>query len=426
MSQRLSDLIKPYIKDEDASHFLEKALSPSAPISAQQVPDSNSLPTHVIHSQTTQVIGPPANQDPTKPWSFAVLLAPTAGIPAYVRKVGKASNGTAIIENSIIGEGSPLLDTALKSASSGTRYRITAKSATIDQDASATTNKGTVYGADVRNSYCRGNTGLTGGTDPSYATYYWRGQNMAAVATPSVLSTMPGAVSWKASQGMYMVSRNTGSFEWARADLAYVQDPTLAGTFGGVNAASAWEPCLDWSVPVCIFDNLDVSSAYPTKIITCYEIIPEISSILQDGATLSATNPTAISVYKSVSDRFGQFYPADFNDWGTLWNSVKSLFATAKPFLSGAARFVPGIGPVLSTVIDSIPVSKEKQLEEQRRKTEAANRNGTTEAAQTRVAQRILSDNKSPQPALVKVKQISYKTKKRTPKPKLTRRMKRT
>jgi len=324
-----------------------------------------------------------------------------AGFPGLIRVIGADEAGVAIIRNYHVAEGSPQLNAGLSSAQSGTRYRVTAKSVTVTQDANSVSNNGTMYAADVRNSYARGNTGLIGCTSADRATYYWRGLSFASIAEPTILSTMPGAVSWPASQGVYAVSRNTGAFDWARADSAYVQDPLFAGTFGGGNNADTnWEPCLDWSVPAMTFMNLSSGAQYPVKFITCYEIIPELSSIFQDNATLSATNLAALSLYKTASEQFQQFYPADFNDWGTLWNGVKSFFSSAKPLLSGAAKFIPGAGPVISSMIDLIPVSKDQKMERARQQTEEATQRATTEAAINRNAARVLSDGKASRSAI--------------------------
>jgi len=417
MSQTLGDLLRPHIKDDESTAFLEKSLSPSAALMAQQVPDDNALPSTVIHSQVSEVITPPAGHDPTKPWSFAIISLPVAGCPALLRKDGvNASNGTGIIEYDELPEGSPVLNAALSSESAGTTYRITAKSITIDQDATATTNKGTVYAADVRNSWARSTGTLTGGTNAAYATYHWRGLSTAYLAAPSVLSTMPGAVTWKASQGMYMISRNEGSFQWARADRAYVQTPTGAGTNGSKIESTVWEPCMDWSIPVVVFTNLDASAQYPYKLITCYEIIPELGSILQDSSSISATNLPAVVLYKTLSRKFGQFYPADFNDWGTLWENVKRVFRVTRPLIAGAASMIPGAGPLFAAAINAIPVeSKEKQQAAQRKQAEDVQRSASTESAVLRVAARQLADNKTPgQPvAVVPRRTIKFVTKPR-------------
>jgi len=329
------------------------------------------------------------------PYRLTFMSLPIPGHPVAVRIDYTGGTGTPQSATTTLSEGSALLRQLLVATStSATCYRITAKSVTLNLDATALTNSGTVYAVDVDNSYARSAEALTGGTTGSgYASFCWRGQTLQNMV-PDSISAKSGAVSWRAVDGLYAVSRNEGNFEWARANNANVQSPASSGLAGPLT--TAWEPALDWSVPTMVVDNLNQNASIICKAITCYEIQPEIGSIIQDVVSISAVDMAALAVYKSACANFGAFYPADFNDWGTLWQGIKDFFARAKPFISKAANFIPGVGPLISTFIDGIPAqTKESRKAAMKAQTDKAERAAKIEAAALKNAERILSAGKT-------------------------------
>jgi hypothetical protein len=145
-----------------------------------------------------------------------------------------------------------------------------------------------------------------------------------------------------------------------------------------------------------VVDNLNQNASVICKAITCYEIQPEIGSIIQDVVSVSAVDMASLAVYKSACANFGAFYPADFNDWGTLWQGIKDFFAKAKPFISKAANFIPGVGPLISTFIEGIPTqTKESRKANMKAQADKAERAAKIEAAALKNAERILSAGKT-------------------------------
>jgi len=245
--------------------------------------------------------------------------------------------------------------------------------------------------------------GLTG---LGYSNFNWRGAQTSTYG-PSTISAKAGSVSWKAVDGVYAVSRNDGHFDWARANNSNVQSPSFNALSGCLVAPYAWEPCLDWSVPVVVFENINQKASVVVKAITCYEIQPELGSQIQDLASVSAVDMSAIAMYKAACGQFGCFYPADFNDWGTLWQGVKEFFSHAKAPLMSVAGMIPGVGPILSGIINQIPTQTKKSRENALKAAkEKAEREAKIEAAKLKEAEAILSRG------------TTAKTRKRMPPPK--------
>jgi hypothetical protein len=404
MSQKLHQLVKPFVGTSAGSLFVEKAISPSSSVDAQQVPDEFSGTSVALQSNKSTSCNPKlfaiavgagaADYKDGTPYRLTFMSLPVPGHPVAVRIDYTGGTGVAQTVTTTLSEGSALLRQLLVTTStSATTYRITAKSVTLNMDANATTNNGTIYAVDVDNSYARTSETLTSGvTGSGYASFCWRGQTLPNMS-PDSISAKSGSVAWRAVDGIYAVSRNEGEFVWARANNANVQSPANSGIAGPLT--TAWEPALDWSVPVIVVDNLNQNASVICKAITCYEIQPEIGSIIQDVASVSAVDMAALAVYKSACANFGAFYPADFNDWGTLWQGIKDFFAKAKPYIAKAANFIPGVGPLISTFIDGIPAqTKESRQAAMKQQRDKAERAALIEAAALKNAERVLAVGK--------------------------------
>jgi len=334
---------------------------------------------------------------------YGIITLPVFGVYGlmYMKFTKGDGSGYSIASSSII-ESEPMVTSLTTADSGGTHYRITASSFTANLDATALTNCGTIHATSVGNSLVRVTGPLAGG-DPAKAQFYWKGlptwdpvptaPSLASVAT---LSTKPGYTTWRMVDGLYAVQRNQGLFEFARADQADVQTPNQPGSNAGRIPIPTWEPCLDWDCHAAIFDNIDLGATVNVKFIRCYEIIPEAGSIAQGFANASATDMPSVNMYKTLSGQFGMLYPADFNDWGTLWQGVKNFFGKAKPILSKAASFIPGVGGVVSKMIDQIPVqtaeAREKAMAELKEKAEAK---AKIDAAALRNAEEVLARGKA-------------------------------
>jgi len=405
MSQKLSGLVRSHVGTAEGARFVEKYFSPAAIIDAERVPDEFGGSSALSHSQRTLSLTAStyAGGKVRNGWKATFVTTPIAGAPVQCRfDYVVDGTGAAGSHTTFITEGNALLKQALAENNSGTKYRVTAKSITAHLDANATSNQGTVYAATIGNSY-RGAIGTGADTtiDLSRSSFWWKGANLEALSDPSLISTMPGAVTWDATDGIYAINHNDGGFQWARADLAYVQFISGGGTVNSWNInAPMWEPCLDWDVNCVVFDNLHADAKIVLKVITDYEIIPEVGSIYQGETHKSATDMSTLALIKGANDQFGHFYPADFNDWGTLWQSTKDFFGKAKPLLSKAANYIPGVGPVVSKVIDAIPVQSAASREAATRKlAEQAERAAMLENAAVKQAEAILKNKSNVKPS---------------------------
>lgn len=404
--------MRPHLGTSEGALFLEKVMSPSAPIGPQRVPDANSDPTAVLESTRTLVFTPALfglsvglTEGQVAAGSairYGMITVPLAGYIAWAYAFYQKGDGSGTGLVSVnIRDTTPLLTSCLSDDNSATLYRMTASSYTAQLDANATNNQGYVYAVDVGNSYTRITGPLTDG-DGMKSQWAWKGAigattnaSLTALTKVDNITAKSGNVNWRAIDGMYGIQRNEGEFLWHRADECDIQNPLGAGTAGNRLTGRNWEPCTDWSVGVFVADNIALTANVPIKFIRCFEIKPELGSLLSNIAEVSATDIPALNLHKTLTQQFGTHYPADFNDWGTLWQGVKNFFSSAKPMLSKAAQFIPTIGPVVSGMIDAIPVQTKASREAAMAKNKArAEARATVEAANLKNAQKVLSEGK--------------------------------
>jgi len=414
MSQRLDTLVKQLINSDHGSEFIEKALSPSIDVHGIRVPDEFSEPTACLDTQRMVQLSPAFFGISSSVVvtgtrvQYAIMTVPTAGIHFIARMtyISAVTGGVPTIAhvNAYAYDTDPLLSQVVAvGTSSGVKYRTVASSITAHLDATALTNCGTVYASQVNNSYVPGIEPLTNATaDKGFASYYWRGAtfNETGLSDPSFLTTRAGSVSWDATDGLYAVQRNDGSFNWARADNCNLQAPTATGKAGLFSPNTYWEPCIDQNITVAIFDNIDPAALVVVKSIRCYEIVPETGSILQGLAMRSPTDMAAMALYKTMVGQVGTLYPADFNDWGTLWQGIKNLWAKIKTPVVAGLNFVPGVGGVLSKMASAIPTqtSKEKAKAEAKLK-RTAEEDRLIRESQRREALKTVKNKGKPKPA---------------------------
>ena len=204
MSQKLSDLVRPHVGTQDGALFLEKAISPSATIPAQQVPDSFPDRSLAVESTGTTTwtpssfnvsVGTAVGQIAAgSKYRLLFLTTPVAGCP-YVASI-RYIDGTGLVtvKHQMINEPSALMRTVIPDSVGSSRYRISAKSITAHLDATATTNCGMVYAGPIRNSWTRASSDtLTAGTTgKGYGNFFWRGQSNAFfINDPANITNIP-------------------------------------------------------------------------------------------------------------------------------------------------------------------------------------------------------------------------------------------
>jgi len=372
MSQKLDSLVKQLINSDHGSDFIQKTLSPSIDVRCVRVPDEFSEPTACIDTQRIVQFSPqlfsilPTNILAGSRIRYGMMTIPAAGV--YAVGVMRYTNSSSVASEAYINlyETDPLLSQVVAAnVPSAVKYRTVASSVTTHLDATALTNSGTVYASQVNNSYVPGIELMTNGVSgKGYSSFFWRGAQfgLTALIDPSYLTTRPGSISWDATDGCYAVQRNDGLFDWARADNCNLQSPGVVGALTGVFTGDTyWEPCIDQNISVVLYDNIDPSAIVVAKFIRSYEILPETGSILQGLTMRSPTDMAAMALYKTMAQQVGTLYPADFNDWGTLWQGVKNLWAKIKTPVVAGLNFVPGFGGVLSKMASAIPTQTSKE-----------------------------------------------------------------
>jgi len=79
-----------------------------------------------------------------------------------------------------------------------------------------------------------------------------------------------------------------------------------------------------------------------------YEIQVAPGSIYSPQLKMSPPHdPVAIENYFQIARQLKDAYPADYNDLGKIWDVISGAAKAVSPFLAA----IPGIGPVLSSVV---------------------------------------------------------------------------
>jgi hypothetical protein len=254
---------------------------------------------------------------------------------------------------------------------SASLYRICARSITSRLIANDLTNQGSVFAASLGNSSYLSGQSSTEAAQP-VATF----TNTQLLPTSTQLTAIPGSYSGKAKDGCYAIHRNAGTFKYFNADTCYAQflgsgtpgsavNPLPLGSVGsgqpGGDPTHPWWNCDDWDMVCVMFTGLDPKATIDITIHSVYEMIPEIGSKLTSLCRVPNMDVASMEVIKRLHHEFGQFYPADFNDWGTLWQGAKNFFADNKDLIGTLAGAVPMAGGALSAIVKAIPTESKSQ-----------------------------------------------------------------
>jgi hypothetical protein len=338
-----------------------KYISPSADVSAQTVPDYDATPSVVLESTGTTNLQHKsiATGKTLESWDLVALSTVTAGVSMGIRKTNYYTDGTNDTLEIGYSDDDPLMNQIawyggsgpITTSTAGSRYRINAKSLTFKLDASALNNQGMFYGGSIGNSVAP--TGQATEGTPAISVSSWI--NRQIFPTTAQLTNVPGSLTINARDGIYGVHRNQGTFNYYSADPAVIdyQDLPVPGNVIG------WSPCLDWDMLVFKAHNLSPLASVHVTTHTVYEIIPEVGSILTSLVKDPMVEPQALEILRRLHIEFGQFFPSDFNDWGTLWNGAKDFFANNKDLIGTMAGAIPVAGNALSAIIKAVPTNQQ-------------------------------------------------------------------
>lgn len=417
-AQKLLSTIQSFPGDlastPDGRNWVIKALHPSDPTALSRgVPDPSSCPNVVLAYYNVFRISCPSGN--TDPWGFDLTVLPNALVPGYFRTL--ASDGLTITaEGNFLNSGfSPPTDLVPVYSHLLTQFRslgieahrLVAMGVTAYQDGPALANQGTLTAAQYqvarRKYYACPDFGIAA---PRFAVY----QNNDE-ANYDTSQHMPNAYFGESKDGCYLPLRlSQDAIKWrTEADLEY---PNGSGTNSSQRnltipntTGPAWFP-----YPACergyyaggltlgdlVFAplngiwggisarNLSYQTSFAFYVRMTIECRVSPTSTLAPQQSMSPPyDPVAMASYFRISRELKDAYPADYNDWGKLWDVIKGAAKVALPALS----MVPGpVGLIASAAhagvnaVDSLVARK------------SAPRDSPPAASVQRVADRVAAE----------------------------------
>jgi len=358
-----------------------KALHPADPMTEiRGIPDQSAMPSTFLNWQMTSVITPP---DLQYQWDAEIAIVPDPCCFAAVATENiLGPHDTYSVINSQLGATYPEAQQALVDGFE--RWRLAYMSVTIEQDAPALSDQGTVVGAIVPVepsfvSYGYADVASTPGTST-----FWSGMRGIYYNVPEdqpnyeSIIQMPNAYLGKSKDGIYMPLKLTPNHQkWHStadncADFTNQPRDQLGNgrtiqqhVHGAPNVPGAGYPywgdttsyvMLDGSTPPlyeglvekfrCMpcndnWGHIVFKSVSPTaKLIMTFRVGFECqclpSSAFSPYLRLSpAYDPASVETYFKIARELKDAYPAEYNSSDRLWEVIKSVAQKIIPFVSG-------------------------------------------------------------------------------------------
>jgi hypothetical protein len=282
-------------------------------------------------------------------------------------------------------------------------YRMTHCAATVELDAPALSNQGSVVAAQYPMVYHEFNPSYTlaAGADAGklFVSAHVRATDTAVnQLNQEALAAKPFSYSGLAKDGVYMVLKMDPDVEWGRTrdccfhtsaswpspDPTGVALPTAAGAlgtnesfpwYGGnlaaadrfifayVNPATATGSITGSLVPKIMqpnfgrmtFWNLSVNSGLTIRVRWGVELLVHPTSALAPSTRVCAPrDDIALTAYSRIVDQLPDAFPGSYNSWDDLTKVLRQVWKQVSPYVGGAAKMVPGVGGLAATGIQAV------------------------------------------------------------------------
>lgn len=382
LSTLISDHSLPLGNTETGKAWALKALHPSDPITTTRgIPDESSVPSVFMNYQSTYVIEPPADANPA-PWSFDMTVTPhPVSFACYdENNANGQTNYTSLLNTQLAGNTHAEKFTSFRSMCD--RWRVAYMSVTIQQDAPALADQGSIAAcqtayAPVRQNFSYQKDG-----------FLWSARPLSSCTVgdkPSFdkIQSMPGAYFTKSKEGCYMPIKLTRTCQNWRSDttntfVSYSDVKTYEnGTFPlptsrnpeyyhcypfyyleGVSYNPVTSAFLgDVTSDMCndAVGHISVRNVAPTTRFTVFvragfelQVLP--GTVLTPQQMLSPEHDgMALDTYFAISRKLKDAYPADYNDLGKIWSVIKTAAKAVLPVLKN----VPGIPGLIANGLDT-------------------------------------------------------------------------
>lgn len=382
MSKLIADHNLPLGSTETGRAWALKALHPSDPITTTRgIPDESCVPSVFMNYQSTHVIADLQNDE--QPWNFDMTVTPHpisfACVEQYDGSVG-ATRSHPLLNPQLPGASHAEKFTAFRSLCD--RWRLAYMSVTIQQDAPALADQGSIAACQTVYSPVKQNFSFSSGG------YQWAARPFVASTIgdkPAFdkLQSMPGAYFTKSKEGLYMPIKLTRTHQNWRSDATNVfvsysdvpihqngvgplqttQDANSVQCypFPGIRGVS-YNPVTsafvgDVTSDMCndVLGMISVQNVAPTTRFTVFVRAGYELQVLP-GTTLTPQqmmspehDESALDAYFAISRKMKDGYPADYNDLGKIWDVIKSVARTVVPLMRG----IPGIPGMVATGVDT-------------------------------------------------------------------------
>lgn len=380
-SQKLRSIIDahnlPLGTTQNGKDWCIKALHPSDPLTeVSGIPDQSAIPSVFVNYQTVAEITNP-NPAAVGTWSADLALIPHPIGFLYANVTDSIGTLASSVLNSQIA-GATHSDKWQSWYTQFERWRLAYMSVSIYQDGADLTNQGTCVAsqATVKPHYHYKSNLDAGNLCVSSCRLASFTVNDAPDYNKS--QSMPNAYFNRSKEGCYMPLKLTETHQRWHSSGKAIQltsaTPTAAGQNISIPAAS-----IDTRYPFPGLFTASQSAAVPPAVLGqatsdfCNDswglisfknlaLITKLQVFIRAGYELQVQPGTAMSPYQKLSPSHDELalrtyfaisrelkdaFPVDHNDLGKIWDVISGIAKTVAPALVA----IPGIGPVLSTVV---------------------------------------------------------------------------
>lgn len=364
----------------DGRAWVTKALHPSDPMSVSHgMPDPSSCPNVILAYNNVFRISAPTGQ--VGPWGFDLTVIPNAIVQAFYRVLDTDGVTTLTMGNFLNsglmspGQVTPVYSSCFANfrALGIEAHRLIAYGVTAYQDGPALANQGTLAASQWevarRKYYPMGGAGIGLGT--RHAIYQTSDE-----ANYLTSQHMPNAYFGESKDGCYLPLRLSSTCDrWvtdadldlcpgvAPTDDLNVPQPTTTGNANppfyslarSYMSSSILHGDQVYRPLNAIWGGISVRNLSPQTSFAFYcrmtieARVQPMSPLAPQQSMSPPYDPVALASYFRISRELKDAYPADYNDWGKLWDVIKSVAKVALPALS----MVPGPVGLISSAVNA-------------------------------------------------------------------------
>lgn len=392
-----------------------KALHPSDPVTdVVGVPDRTAVATTCINYQQSVTITPPTGAVGSWGGEIRVLPDPTVFATVSMRDMDATHAYNLAHFNTSLGGGTSAQAAVNAWEASGLeRWRLLYYGVTVYLDAPATASQGSIVAAQYAvKAQLHSLTETLIVNDPvPYTLNYlskYKGCRFQAADCPSyeMLHQMPNAYAGMALDGCYLPLKLDASHaEWHDQQDFVADISNWAGSgatldynvSGGVTTIGPYAPWLQatfadglWSNPKHLMplqSNLATIAFAGLSLNATIRVVYRvgIEAMAQPGTSMApfmkmapGFDALAVDTYFRIARELKDAYPAEYNDWGKLWNVIKSVASKVAPV---ALPLMGPFGPVVKAAAGAVAPMIDKAIEKREKRKEAATPVPTSSAA---------------------------------------------